>query len=269
MLNKYIILLFSCIISTNTYAQISLSPVLLTQPALTGTLELKYKGGTATSFQYKGLDSIGYLITAKHIFTIHTKKKIVAGETTKYHYYDSIPYADGDKVEVQIYYSGNWHNIAASIYFDNDKNDVAVLKTDIPMGGNNYNLGNSPFSLSQECFFIGYPLGLRQSAGPSPYPMPFVRKGIISAFGDVENGIIPKFYIDGHNTYGFSGGPLLCYDYSKKEFFVVGVISGYIPQQNHQLKDDGTEQIIEENSGLMEIYNIEFVKRILKRLKCM
>lgn len=49
-------------------------PDLLDQPALVGTLEIKYNGGTATSFQYKGTDSVGYLITAKHVFASKFKK---------------------------------------------------------------------------------------------------------------------------------------------------------------------------------------------------
>ena len=105
--------------------------------------------------------------------------------------------------------------------------------------------------------------------GFSAYPIPFVRKGIFSAFGDLKDGFVSRYFIDGHNTYGFSGGPVLYYNLYKKAFFVAGVISGYIPQQNRRYNQDGTETISEENSGLMEIYNIEFAKRILIRIKCM
>jgi len=246
---------------------------LIDQPALYGTLQIKFKSGTASAFQYKGTDSIGYLITAKHIFETKFKRLTEKNKKKHYIYYDSLTYSDGDKVDVQIYYSGSWQNIDAQLFFDANKIDIVVLKTNIPMAGNNYHFGTDGFSVSQECYFIGYPLGLRMDFSKLPgftlYPIPFVRKGILSAFGAINDGVLSTFFIDGHNTYGFSGGPLLYYDYPKKAFSVAGVISGYIPQENRKFKDDGSQEIAEENSGLMEVYNIEYALRILRRLKCM
>jgi Trypsin-like peptidase domain len=259
-MNKYTSLLLSFMISTTLFAQSD--PNIIDEPALNGTLQIKYNGGTATAFQYKGIDSNGYIITAKHVFAVRYKKKAGQSKDGKYIYYDSIPNSDGDKVDVQIYYAGNWVNIDAILHFDNGKDDI-------PMEGNNYNIGHYRYYLSQDCFFVGFPLGLRQNIGVRLYPFPFVRKGIISAFGDTSAGAVVRIYIDGHNTYGFSGGPVLCYDYDKKIYVVIGVISGYIPQQNIHYNEDGIKEITEENSGLMEVDNIEFAIRILKRLKAM
>jgi len=248
-------------------------PNLLDQRALSGTLQIKYKNGTASAFQYKGIDSVGYLITAKHIFATKFQRKIENGKTVKYLYYDSLLVSDGEQVDVKIFYNSGWINLDARLFFDNNKGDVAILRTNIPMEGNSYNFGANDLYVSQECFFIGYPLGLRMDfskrPGFAPYPIPFVRKGIFSALGNITDGFVTKYFIDGHNTYGFSGGPLLYYNWAKKAYYVAGVISGYIPQENHLYKDDGSEATSEENSGLMEVYNIEYAIRILKRLKCM
>lgn len=268
MLQKISILLFSYFIFNSVDAQIQIGQPLLGQSSIRGTLQIKFNGGTGTAFQYKGKDSRSYLITAKHIFKKRFKRSLNSGNKLKYFYYDSLAFTDGNRVDLQIYYSGDWHNINANLYFDSDKYDVAVLQTEIPMQGNNYNLtaeGNEVV-IGQDCYFIGYPLGLRSSLTISLYPMPFIRKGIISAMGSPGEKFPHTIYIDGHNTYGFSGGPLLYYDINKRAFTVLGVISSYLPQRNHHYKDDGTDEITEENSGIMEVCNIECVKDILKRL---
>jgi hypothetical protein len=55
-------------------------------------------------------------------------------------------------------------------------------------------------------------------------PIPLAKSGICSGiFGD---GPEQKLYIDGMNTHGFSGGPLLCSN-EAGVFGAIGVVSGY------------------------------------------
>lgn len=268
---KHTSLTILLIIPALLYAQSD--PRFLDQKALQGTLQISYNNSAASSFQYKGNDSVGYLITAKHVFKSKFKRKNAERKKISYSYYDSLINNDGDKVDVSIYYSGGWVKINAWVYFDNNKGDVAVLKTNIPMAGNNYDFDASGLYVSQECYFIGFPLGLRmdlsKKPGFTPYPIPFVRKGIISALGNFDDGFSDKYYIDGHNTYGFSGGPLIYYNYSNNSYHVAGVISGYVKQENYSYKENGSVETTEENSGLMEVSSIEYAKKILRRIKCM
>jgi hypothetical protein len=208
MLYKSVFVVLIFIIPAVAFGQSD--PKLLNQKAMGGTLQIKYNNSTASSFQYLGIDSIGYLITGKHVFKSKFKRALKGNAKVKYVYFDSLINKDGDKVDVEIFDAGAWAKINAWVYFDNNQSDVAILKTNIPMGGNSYNFGAGDLLVSQECFFIRFPLGLRMdfSKKPrySPYPIPFVRKGIISALGNFEDGFSDKYYIDGHNTFGFSGG---------------------------------------------------------------
>ncbi|HXB29484.1 MAG TPA: hypothetical protein VNW49_06680, partial [Puia sp.] len=52
-------------------------PRFLDQKALQGILQISYNNSAASSFQYKGIDSIGYLITAKRVFKSKFKRKKV------------------------------------------------------------------------------------------------------------------------------------------------------------------------------------------------
>ena len=63
----------------------------------------------------------------------------------------------------------------------------------------------------QEVFFAGFPFGENLFTTSTQtvnglFPMPFVKKGIISAEA-TENGAT-ILYLDGHNNPGFSGGPI-------------------------------------------------------------
>ncbi len=199
-------------------------------------LQIKYDNATGSSFQFKGKDSKAYLITAKHIFESKYKKTILNGKKINYKYYDTVTKKSGENVDVSIFYNGKWAPINAKLYYDNNNSDVAVLLTNLDFEGNNFNFSDEGLAVSQECYFLGFPLGLKMDyskvPGFSPYPLPFVRKGIVSGIGVSDKGLINGFYVDGHNTYGFSGGPLLFFNYKQNRYLVAGIVSSYLPQQN-------------------------------------
>ena len=82
------------------------------------------------------------------------------------------------------------------------------------------------------------------------FPIPFVKKAIVSAINN------PVIYLDGHNNPGFSGGPLVFWDYAEKRRKIMGVISGYYP---HRIP--GTDY--PENSGIGIAYNIQYAKDLI------
>ncbi|QEC68743.1 trypsin-like peptidase domain-containing protein [Panacibacter ginsenosidivorans] len=240
---------------------------LIDQPALQGTIQIKTNGATATSFNYMGTDSACYLVTAKHVFKSQLSRRKIVNKKTVLEYYDTIIFKDGAKVDVEISYGGQWRKIDARLFYDNDSSDIAILKTDLPVEGNNYYFEDNVI-LSQDCFFLGYPLGLKQDFSKflkNPYPLPFVKKGIISAWKQGTNGV-DIYYIDASNTYGFSGGPALYYDYARKRLNTFGVVSGYLLQTNKISKSDGTLEYTTENSGIMQTWSIRYAVKILKRL---
>jgi hypothetical protein len=80
--------------------------------------------------------------------------------------------------------------------------------------------------IDQNVYFLGFTLNLctDAEAHSDGCPIPLAKSGICSGiFGD---GPEQKLYIDGMNTHGFSGGPLLCSN-EAGVFGAIGVVSGY------------------------------------------
>jgi hypothetical protein len=106
--------------------------------------------------------------------------------------------------------------------------------------------------LSQQVFFLGYPLPDRVPLGSS---LPFVKQGIASQRATV-NGV-HIWWIDGMNNPGFSGGPVVFNDHGGMgaTWHVLGVVSGYI-----------TDEVavagvlpgrVATNSGIIIVYDIK------------
>lgn len=113
--------------------------------------------------------------------------------------------------------------------------------------------------LSQEVFFLGYPL-------PSTLPLmgrlPAVRRGILSQRAFL-NGVT-AWIIDGHNLPGFSGGPLVFAEHGGMgtTWHVLGVIHGY---WQHWIDVEvagaampaGVSFKVPTNAGLVVVYDIK------------
>jgi len=80
----------------------------------------------------------------------------------------------------------------------------------------------------QDVYFLGFPYGWYGDIGEMNrnFPMPFVKKAILSCTYMADDGV-QHFFLDGHNNPGFSGGPVVFKEPSKNEFKVASVISGY------------------------------------------
>ena len=88
------------------------------------------------------------------------------------------------------------------------------------------------FMLGQDMLIVGYPLEMSSDGGAvtSGRPVPFVRKGVLSAFDwDTD----PKtLWIDAVNNEGFSGGPMLFQPIQSPllapaPYLIAGVVSKY------------------------------------------
>jgi hypothetical protein len=75
----------------------------------------------------------------------------------------------------------------------------------------------------QDVYFLGFPYGFlgRHSFGRSGYPLPFVKKAVVSLFDGTT------YLLDGHNNPGFSGGPVVWKAPHSQEFNAGAVVSGY------------------------------------------
>jgi hypothetical protein len=80
-------------------------------------------------------------------------------------------------------------------------------------------------TMGQQIWFLGYPYGIgsRWSNGGEA---PFIKKGTMSAL-DATNHDTVVLYIDGFNNPGFSGGPIVYWDFNKHAYGIAGVVKGY------------------------------------------
>ena len=126
--------------------------------------------------------------------------------------------------------------------------------------------------LGQDLFFLGFPYGMftpDKGLANQKFPIPFVKKGILSAI-QKENKVT-VIYIDAHNNNGFSGGPIITID-SENQVQIIGVNTSYLKHDNvidyEEYDDDGNpyEEIFEyyENSGLMHAHGINHVLEIIE-----
>jgi hypothetical protein len=151
------------------------------------------------------------------------------------------------------------------LYHLNSDIDIAVLRLNTnAWKQNNFDIGSKNFFLTQECFFLGFPFGLMMPDSKGDinggYPLPFVKKGIVSAFSVRDP--VQIIYLDGYNNPGFSGGPVIVPNLSGTEhkLSLIGVVSGY---RFDEKKVGGNS--FKENTGIVITYGIDHVFEIIKR----
>ena len=106
--------------------------------------------------------------------------------------------------------------------------DIAVLETD--------EKASQPFkvtimgktdgvTMGQQIWFLGYPFGLGSHVGEGLL-IPFMKGGTMSAI-DATNPDAVVLYIDGFNNPGFSGGPIIFWNFTSHTYEILGVVQGY------------------------------------------
>jgi S1-C subfamily serine protease len=210
---------------------------MITSNILQRTFQIQHAGATGTCFSID-VENRQYLITAKHVVD-----GLVAG------------------ADILVHHAQDWKLcLVSDVWFATGGADVAVisptkqvsptLEVDLSGGVGSY--------VSQEVYFLGFPYGFYTEAGNinNDYPIPFVKRGIISGFtkASEEHQII---FVDGHNNPGFSGGPLVTTNASPRQN-LIGVISGYqSTEESILLNDEPTGLKYNNNTGLVIAYGLE------------
>ena len=148
------------------------------------------EAGTAFTVEYQGRI---YLITAKHV---------VAG----------VP---DTNATIQVRVGDKWEDYQTTntIYPSSPNVDIAIFATkekrDHPFAIEPMS-GSSSVTFGQQLWFIGYPYGLGSNI--PGYAFPFLKRGTMSAIESLNKSAI-VYYIDGFNNPGFSGGPIIFWDF--------------------------------------------------------
>ena len=166
------------------------------------------EGGTAFSIDYRG-DL--YLVTARHVVA-----ELPAGRTT-----------------IQIWQSGQWKDlsIVRTTFPASADVDIAVLSTEEKVSVPFHILVSATDegpTMGQQVWFLGYPFADPKLTTPflNQQVLPFIKRGTMSAI-DGSNQSAVVLYIDGFNNPGFSGGPIIYWDFKKQAYRIFGVVKGY------------------------------------------
>jgi hypothetical protein len=192
-----------------------------------------------------------YLVTANHIF-------------------DKLPAAD----TIKVFRSNVWVDYhARMVGRATPQADIIVLALDrllttsahTPEHELPVSVGSDGIILSQECFFLGFPYGVLTNSGQSDgYPLPLVRKALLSGFvviGNTSQG----FYLDGTNNPGFSGGPLVNARMDPPQIF--GVVTGFgsTKQPVFGPDDKPTKMYYQYNTGIIVAFDIHYALDIIAK----
>lgn len=229
---------------------LSFVPAVIGQDAVPGeilqrTLFIKAGNEYGTAFS---IDDNGklYLATAKHVVT---------GLGTS-------------NATIQIGQSGTWkdYQIPKILFPPSEDVDIAVLETTekVPQPfkiGNISKSGGTTFG--QQVWFLGYPWGIHTRAGGAE--LPFIKRGTLSAIdGTNQDAVI--YYIDGFNNPGFSGGPILYWDFSDRAYKICGVVKGY-KEDTAKILVNGehvdTQLLV--NSGILVGYSIRHAIQAIEK----
>jgi hypothetical protein len=206
---------------------------------------IKVGSEAGTAFLLDHQDRI-YLVTAKHV---------VAG----------VP-AIG--ATIQVWQSNQWKNYETvkTLYPPSPRADIAVFETNekIP---HPYSIQPAEGSaggvtFGQRDWFLGFPFGLGTQFGkkatiPLTGRIPFIKGGTMSAI-DARDPEAVILYIDGFNNPGFSGGPIIYWDFSQHKYKILGVVEAYREEAaNVQIKGKNVPTPILVNSGILLGYTIQ------------
>jgi S1-C subfamily serine protease len=227
---------------------VSLSSQVLAQDAvptemLDRTIFIKAgnEAGTAFAVDYKGKM---YLVTARHV---------IAGLSTQ-------------NATIQIHQEEQWkdYHTVKTIFPSSSDVDIAVLETEEKVA-NPYTVTARAgiATMGQQVWFLGYPWGIA-SHFTNRKIAPFIKRGTLSAVDATKSDAV-VIYIDGFNNPGFSGGPIVFWDFDKHAYEIIGVVQGY--------KEDSAKVLINGqhvdtqllvNTGILVGYSIEHAMKAIE-----
>ena len=182
------------------------------------TFWIKYGESRGTAFTFE-VDDLQYIATAKHVIRGMQKTG-----------------------QILIFNRDSWQTVDVSVsYLPETKEDIAILapKQQLsPIYPINV-IGRDPgrdLVYGQDMYWCGFPADMpaeyineiNKNDWNGGYPMPPIRKGIFSYVLSREDCEI--FYVDGYNTEGFSGSPLVfrCLKEGMQgHLTIAGVVSAY------------------------------------------
>jgi hypothetical protein len=162
-----------------------------------------------------------------------------------------------------------WKSVNMLMLERHNDSDVAVFAiSQLLLSPQNSTIDSSGgnYFLSQDVYFLGFPFQFYMDIGinNSHYPLPYVKKAIISAF-DIKVPGKNIIYLDGINNKGFSGGPV-CYVDNNDIPHIISIVSGYTSVMQNVLneKNQNTNYVYSENTGIINTYSIKYATELIE-----
>lgn len=132
--------------------------------------------------------------------------------------------------DIRIFHENQWKNIQVTVvgHCKGDI-DISVLTAQLQLSPTNpLEATSARLAYGQDVFFLGFPYGMKGDVGSlnRDFPLPFVKKAIVSCMYITDNGTQINL-LDGHNNPGFSGGPVVFKEPNKNYYKVASVISAF------------------------------------------
>lgn len=199
------------------------------------TFHIAYKDSEATAFAVD-VDGRQYLVTARHVL-----EGLI------------------DTDEIELWCNEKWLTLTVDLTGHSDV-DISVMSPRQQLARREMILDCKPQKtfVGQDVYFAGFPLDLRGEPFESPFPMPLVKRAMIS--GKLGPGWKNPFYLDGHNNRGFSGAPVYLFDRNaRRPPSVLMVVASYTAELADVLdhNDEATGMAVEQNSGIMAAFSID------------
>jgi len=145
--------------------------------------------------------------------------------------------------------------------------DVTVLSPSMRLSEDIPLEASLALMLGQDVYFAGFPLKMWSNGGELMYgrPLPFVKKGTLSAGWDPEDPV-KRLYVDAINNEGFSGGPLVFHEHTSGQLKVAAVVSKFKIEEEPVLNAEGekTELKVQYNTGFLVAYGISHALEIIR-----
>lgn len=238
---KYVLIAALCLLLVSaTHAQDAVPGEILQRTIL---IKNGMKYGTAFAIDHQGQV---YLVTARHM---------VEGLPTS-------------KAIIQVWHSDKWEDFhtVQTLFPPSESVDIAVLETDekIPRA---YDISTDDtgggVTMGQQVWFLGYPFQIA-SQWKTGQIAPFIKRGTMSAIDGRDPDAI-VLYVDGFNNPGFSGGPIVYWDFKKRAYAILGVVKGYKEDTAKVLVNGqhlDTQLLV--NSGILIGYSIRHANQAVE-----
>lgn len=184
---------------------------------------------------------------------------------------------DGGAIQVQRPEGWKDYHVAKILLPTCGEADVAVLDGDevLPPSFSAFPTAISQDDegpmMGQQVWFIGYPFGLSgrsPNSSPEYGSLPFIKRGTMSAI-DSSNPRAVVVYIDGFNNPGFSGGPIMYWNFKKNAYRILGVVQGYREDSAKVLVNgQHVDTNLLVNSGILVGYSVTHAIQAIKQEPC-